>query len=222
VAERLIRAGRVFADSARVETPGQLLRNEQSLELRAGRAFVSRGGDKLAGALDHFALDVAGSVCVDAGCSTGGFTDCLLQRGAALVYAVDVGYGQLAWELRRDPRVVVRERTNVRHLAVESLDPRPGIVVADLSFVSLCSVLPALAGLLPKASRMLLLVKPQFELSREQAPGGVVRDPALHAESVSRVEAAAAALGFVSHGNVASPLLGPAGNCEFFVSLVRS
>jgi 23S rRNA (cytidine1920-2'-O)/16S rRNA (cytidine1409-2'-O)-methyltransferase len=212
----------VFADSARVATPGQLLRNDQPLELRAGRAFVSRGGEKLDSALDHFALDVAGSVCVDAGCSTGGFTDCLLQRGAALVYAVDVGYGQLAWELRRDPRVVVRERTNVRRLAAESLDPRPGMVVADLSFVSLCSVLPALARLVPQQSRMLLLVKPQFELSRGQVPGGVVRDPALHAESVARVEAAAAALGFLSRGNVASPLLGPAGNHEFFVSLVRA
>jgi 23S rRNA (cytidine1920-2'-O)/16S rRNA (cytidine1409-2'-O)-methyltransferase len=222
VAERLIRAGRVFADAERVATPGQLLRNDRSLELRAGRAFVSRGGEKLERALEHFALDVEGAVCIDAGCSTGGFTDCLLRRGAALVHAVDVGYGQLAWDLRRDPRVVVRERTNVRHLAVESLDPRPDFLVADLSFVSLRSLLPALARLLPERARMLLLVKPQFELSREQAPGGVVRDPRLHAESVSQVESAAAALGFVSRGNVASALVGPAGNREFFVSLARS
>ncbi len=221
-AERLIRSGRVFVGSERVDTPGRLLAEDVLPRLRPAKTFVSRGGEKLAHALDHFALRVEGSVCIDAGCSTGGFTDCLLQRGAARVYAIDVGYGQLAWELRQNARVVVRERTNVRELRAEEFDPRPELLVADLSFISLRSVLPVFARLVVGRWRMILLVKPQFELAREQVSVGVVRDAALHAEAVASVEAAAAGLGFVRCGGTASPLLGPAGNREFFVSFAAS
>ncbi|MFI7589361.1 TlyA family RNA methyltransferase [Spongisporangium articulatum] len=186
-------------------------------------AYASRGGHKLAGALDHFAgrLSVTGKHCLDAGASTGGFTDVLLRRGAAHVVAVDVGYGQLAWSLQTDDRVTVLDRQNVRALEPEQVlapDGRaPELVVSDLSFISLTLVLPALAAAAPGADQ-LLMVKPQFEVGRERlGSGGVVRDPAARRDAVLTVAAAGAEVGLGVHGVVASPLPGPSGNVEYFV-----
>ncbi|MER7169400.1 TlyA family RNA methyltransferase [Micromonospora sp. NPDC000207] len=187
--------------------------------------YVSRGGHKLAGALAAFGpqgLSVTGRRCLDAGASTGGFTDVLLRAGAAEVVAVDVGYGQLAWSLRTDDRVRVQERTNVRTLTPESIGGPVGLVVADLSFISLRLVLPALAGCTDPDGDLALMVKPQFEVGREGVgAGGVVRDPALRAEAVLDVAAGAADLGLGLADVAASPLPGPSGNVEFFVWLRR-
>lgn len=185
--------------------------------------YVSRGGHKLAGALDAFAaagLGVDGRRCLDAGASTGGFTDVLLRRGAAEVVAVDVGYGQLAWSLRSDPRVVVLDRTNVRDLSPEVVGKPVDLVVADLSFISLRLVLAALAAVTAPAGDFLLMVKPQFEVGRDRVGrGGVVREPALRAEAVRSVAAAAGEVGLGVAGVTASPLPGPSGNVEYFLWL---
>jgi 23S rRNA (cytidine1920-2'-O)/16S rRNA (cytidine1409-2'-O)-methyltransferase len=183
--------------------------------------YVSRGGHKLAGALAAFALDgleVAGRRCLDAGASTGGFTDVLLRAGARQVVAVDVGYGQLAWALRTDDRVVVRERTNVRTLTAQAIGGPVDLTVADLSFISLRLVLPALAACTAAGGDLVLMVKPQFEVGKDRVgAGGVVRQPELRAEAVLDVAAAAAALGLGVAGVTASPLPGPSGNVEFFI-----
>lgn len=184
-------------------------------------SYVSRGAHKLIGALDAFAVDVTGRDCLDAGASTGGFTQVLLERGASRVLAVDVGYGQLAWAIRTDPRVVVRERTNVRTLAPGDLPFAPSLVVADLSFIPLEIVLPALAAAITPGGELLLMVKPQFEVGREAVGDGVVRDPALRASAVRGVAAAAIGVGLQVRGAVASPLPGPSGNVEYFLWLLR-
>ncbi|HTR68935.1 MAG TPA: TlyA family RNA methyltransferase [Mycobacteriales bacterium] len=180
---------------------------------------VSRGAHKLSGALDHWPeLQVAGCRCLDAGASTGGFTQVLLHRGAAQVVAVDVGYGQLAWSLRTDPRVVVLDRTNVRLLTPDLVGGRVDLVVADLSFISLTLVVAAFASVLARTGSALLMVKPQFEAGRERiAAGGVVRDPAVRAAAVARVATAAGTCGLGMVGVTASPLPGPAGNVEYFL-----
>jgi len=194
---------------------------EDSLAISgSARRFVSRGGDKLAGALDRLNVDVAGRTWLDAGASTGGFTDCLLQAGAESVIAVDVGYGQLDWRLRNDERVTVLERTNVRSLAVGDVPQRPDGVVADLSFISLTLVVPALATLIAPHGDLLLMVKPQFEVGKDAiGKGGVVSDPALWLESVGRVVDAAESQGLGLVDATVSDLPGPAGNREFFVHL---
>jgi 23S rRNA (cytidine1920-2'-O)/16S rRNA (cytidine1409-2'-O)-methyltransferase len=183
--------------------------------------YASRGGHKLAGALDHFTeLDVSGRRCLDAGASTGGFTDVLLRRGAQHVVAVDVGYGQLVWALQQDPRVTVIDRQNVRQLLPEQVAPAPSMVVADLSFISLRMVLPNLVSCASPLADLLLMVKPQFEVGRERlGSGGVVRDPLIRADAVRSVAAAAAGLGLGVRGIVASSLPGPSGNVEFFLWL---
>ena len=199
-------------------SPATLVDEADPITLRtAGPRFVSRGGEKLRAALDRFAIDVAGAACLDAGASTGGFTDCLLQAGAASVVAVDVGYGQLAWSLRDDPRVTVRERTNVRDLRPGD-DPAAAVVAADLSFVTLRSVLPALRAVAEADARYVLLVKPQFEAPTEAVgPGGVVRDPDARTVAIHAVMRGAAEVGVGALGVVPSPLRGPAGNVEFLL-----
>jgi 23S rRNA (cytidine1920-2'-O)/16S rRNA (cytidine1409-2'-O)-methyltransferase len=184
--------------------------------------YVSRGGQKLAGALLAFPdLLVAGQRCLDAGASTGGFTDVLLRSGASHVVAVDVGYGQLAWSLRTDPRVTVLDRVNVRNLEPQQVAPPPGLVVADLSFISLTLVLPALAACADPDADFVLMVKPQFEVGRDKIRGGVVVDPGLRASAVARVASAAEKLRLGVLGVAASPLPGPAGNVEYFLWLHR-
>jgi 23S rRNA (cytidine1920-2'-O)/16S rRNA (cytidine1409-2'-O)-methyltransferase len=220
-AQALILAGEVIAGDHRVEKPGQLLDEKVELRLKVGEAlkYVSRGGAKLEHALDHFRLDPAGLICCDLGASTGGFTDVLLQRGAQRVHAVDVGHGQLHPRLRGDPRVVVHERVNARALSAAMLGEKCRAAVADLSFISLKLVLPALASVLEPPAFCAVLVKPQFEARRDEVGrGGVVRDPAVHRRVVEEVETALRDLRFSVLGSTPSPLLGPAGNREFLVA----
>jgi 23S rRNA (cytidine1920-2'-O)/16S rRNA (cytidine1409-2'-O)-methyltransferase len=184
----------------------------------AERDFVSRGGQKLRAGLDRFAIDPSGASCLDAGASTGGFTDCLLRAGASRVVTVDVGYGQLAWSLREDPRVTVLERTNVRDLDPRLLPFAPAIVVADLSFVSLRAVVGTLARIASDGARFVLLVKPQFEAEREEVGvGGVVRDPSVWRRTIGTAADACRAVGVTPLGVMASPITGPAGNVEFLL-----
>ncbi|MGE5048591.1 MAG: TlyA family RNA methyltransferase [Deltaproteobacteria bacterium] len=216
-AQALILAGSVVAGDHRVEKPGQLLDEGVELRVKEQLRYVSRGGLKLEKALDHFGLSPEGRVCVDLGASTGGFTDVLLQRGAARVHAVDVGHVQLHPRLRGDPRVVVHERVNARTL---QLSERCSAAVADLSFISLRLVLPALvAALEPAGAWLCVLVKPQFEAGRaEVGKGGVVRDPAVHARVVSEIGKELERLGLQLLGSVESPIQGPAGNREYLVA----
>ncbi len=219
-AQALIRSGRVLVNDAPVDKPGTRIAADAPLRLRGGeRRFVSRGGEKLAGALADLGIDPAGRACLDVGASTGGFTDCLLQAGARCVCAVDVGYGQLAARLRSDPRVQVLERTHARELQADALRWPVDLVVMDLSFISAGLVLPAIARVAPRAD-CLVLVKPQFEVGRERVgKGGVVRDDALRAEAVAAVRAAAEALGYTARGQADSRVEGPKGNREIFLWL---
>jgi 23S rRNA (cytidine1920-2'-O)/16S rRNA (cytidine1409-2'-O)-methyltransferase len=222
-AEAAIRAGEIFVDGQRVEKPGTLVDGSAAVERRPrGPAYVSRGGVKLAAALDAFDIRTEGVVAVDVGASTGGFTDCLLQRGARRVYAVDVGHGQLHWRLRQDPRVVVMEGRHGARLAPQDVPETPDIVTVDCSFISVLKVLPALARLIGSGGEVLALVKPQFEAGPKAAPKGVVRDPSVHEAVLRRVIEQAPALGLTPFGVVASPLLGPDGNREFFVRFRRN
>ncbi len=219
-AQALILAGEVWVGGERATRAAQPVPLDAPVEVRGRLPFVSRGGLKLRHALERFGTPVAGRVCLDVGASTGGFTDCLLQTGAARVYAADVGYGQLDWRLRQDPRVVVLDRTNVRHLGAlpEPID----LVTIDASFISLGLLLGPVLRLLRPDGEIIALVKPQFEVGRGQVGrGGVVRDPALHREVLLRVVAQAAELGLRLRGVTASPILGPAGNREFLVWLSR-
>ncbi|MDD9207701.1 TlyA family RNA methyltransferase [Georgenia sp. 10Sc9-8] len=227
-AHELIDAGHVLLDGAVVTKSARQVDPARALRVVAtapDRSYVSRGAHKLAGALDALGDRgpvVEGRRCLDAGASTGGFTDVLLRRGAQHVVAVDVGYGQLAWPLQQDPRVTVLDRTNVRHLSPEAVSPAPELVVGDLSFISLTVVLPALVRAADPRADFLLMVKPQFEVGRDRLPdGGVVRDPGLHAEAVRTVAVSAADHGLATRAVVPSPLPGPAGNVEYFVALRR-
>ena len=220
-AQRLVMAGLVFSGDAVVDKPGTRLALDVPLDVRGEtHPFVSRGGPKLDAALTALALDVHGLVALDVGASTGGFTDCLLQRGAQRVYAVDVGYGQLAWKLRGDARVVSRERTNARRLRREDFPEPLDLVTIDASFISLRLVLPVVASLLDSDRRIVALVKPQFEVGKGRVGrGGVVREAALHAEVLADLQRFAGELGLTIDAVLTSPLLGPAGNREFFLAL---
>jgi 23S rRNA (cytidine1920-2'-O)/16S rRNA (cytidine1409-2'-O)-methyltransferase len=221
-AQARILAGDVRLNDRVVDKPGTLVDANAEPVLIARSPYVSRGGEKLAGALHALGIDPTGLACADAGASTGGFTDCLLQRGAKSVLALDVGYGQLAAKLRGDPRVDVRERTNVRHFALGPDEPRFDLVTADVSFISLRVVLPALIDLARPGGQLLLLVKPQFELERGAVgKGGVVRDPELRARAVREVREAAEAAGLRVLGEAESVLAGPKGNREVFVWLQK-
>ena len=217
-AARLILAGEVFVDGERVDKAGALVPREAAVELKGRSPFVGRGGEKLVHAIQHFQIKVQGRVCIDVGASTGGFTDCLLQRGAARVYAVDVGTGQLDAKLRRDPRVVVMEGSNARALDPRIFGDQPTLAVVDVSFISLEKVLPAVFGVLAPRGEIVALVKPQFEVGRAHVgKGGVVRDPALHRSAVARLARFAVLRGWHVLGVTASPLRGAKGNHEFFL-----
>jgi len=220
-AQALVLAGLVFSGERRLEKPGTPLAEDIAIELRGQtHPYVSRGGLKLAHALDHFALDPAGLVGLDVGASTGGFTDVLLQRGAARVYAVDVGHGQLAWKLRSDPRVVVLERFNVRNLTAHQVPEPPGAVVCDVSFIGLQTALPAALALAAPGAFLVALIKPQFEVGKGQVgKGGIVRDPALHEAVCRRIESWLGQLpGWQVLGIVPSPISGADGNIEFLIA----
>jgi len=219
-AQALIRAGRVRTEGALLDKPGAQVSPDLVIEVAALPRYVSRGGNKLEAALTAFQIDPTGKACLDVGASTGGFTDCLLQHGASRVHAVDVGRGQLDWKLRNDPRVVVREGLNARSLQPEDLGERVDLATVDVSFISLKLVLPPLEAIVKPGGDVIALVKPQFEAGRQAVRRGVVRDPDVHQAVVEGIAAfAREELGWTVRGTVPSPLLGPAGNREFFLHL---
>jgi 23S rRNA (cytidine1920-2'-O)/16S rRNA (cytidine1409-2'-O)-methyltransferase len=214
VAQRVIAAGEVLVDGALVDKAGAQVGTEAEITLKAKPPYVSRGGEKLAAALDRFPVVVADAVVADVGASTGGFTDCVLQNGASKVYAIDVGYGQLAWSLRQDERVVVMERVNARYL--EALPEPVSLIVSDVSFISLRLIYATVVEWLRPGGEVVSLIKPQFEAGRGQVgKGGVVRDPKVHQSVLEHVIEAMSGFGLGLRGLMASPLLGPAGNVEF-------
>ncbi|MGO9271229.1 MAG: TlyA family RNA methyltransferase [Terriglobia bacterium] len=218
-AQALILAGQVLVDEQKVEKCGALVSSEAELRLLgAPLKYASRAGLKLEGALDHFGVDPQGKICLDVGSSTGGFTDCLLQRSATRVIAVDVGTNQLDWKLRQDPRVVVHEKTNARYLTLDRVGTRVELVTMDVSFISATQILPALPLLLAPQAEILVLVKPQFEVGRrEVGKGGVVRDARLQEQAVAKVSAKLGELGFRDLRSIESVLAGASGNREYFV-----
>jgi 23S rRNA (cytidine1920-2'-O)/16S rRNA (cytidine1409-2'-O)-methyltransferase len=222
-ARRLVMAGAVRVGDALVDKPSALVDPEARIDVDEARdRFVSRGGVKLEAALSSFHTAVDGAYVLDVGASTGGFTDCVLQRGARAVYAVDVGYGQFAWSLRNDPRVTVRERTNVRDLTPQDLPEAPSLAVIDVSFISLRLVLPVVAACVRPGGEIVALVKPQFEVGKGQVgKGGVVRDSQQQAEVVERIRTLGVELGLRCVGSCESPILGPKGNREFFLDFQK-
>ena len=218
-------AGCVFSGTRRLEKPGASVADDAALEVKGqAHPYASRGGLKLAHGLDHFAINPKGMICLDVGASTGGFTDVLLQRGAAKVYAVDVGRGQLAWKLRNDPRVVVLEGVNARQLSREQVPESADFITCDASFISLEKILPAVLALAAPGAALVALIKPQFEVGKGKVgKGGVVRDAALHKEVCDRIEAFVnAQVGWRVLGIAESPVLGPAGNKEFLIAARRA
>ena len=222
-AQALILAGLVFTGERKIDKAGQPLLPDAPLEVRGrDHPWVSRGGIKLAHALDHFGWDVAGAVALDVGASTGGFTDVLLQRGAAKVFAIDVGTNQLAWKLRQDPRVVVHEKTNARYLTAGIVTEPIDLIVCDASFIGLAKVLDTALDLARQQARLIALIKPQFEAERHEiGKGGVVRDPAVHERVCAAVADWLGARGWTVAGIVPSPITGPEGNVEFLIAAER-
>jgi len=222
-AQALIRTGKVTVNQQLVDKPGTEVDIVAQIQIKERSRYVSRGGDKLAKALEVFAISITERICLDGGISTGGFTDCLLQAGAAKVYGIDVGYGQADWGLRNDPRVILKERTNLRYMTAAELygdSQRADLGVVDVSFISLDKILPALWELLAPPREAVLLVKPQFEVGRDRVgKKGVVRDSATQADAIFQVWKAAIALGWEERGLTWSPLLGPAGNIEYLLWL---
>ena len=219
-ARRAILAGLVSIGDQRVDKPGKQYPADADLRLKELPRFVGRGGEKLQGALDYFEPDLSGKIALDVGSSTGGFTDCLLQAGVLRVYCVDVGKGQLAWKLRQDPRVVVKEGFNARYLTRDDLPEQPDIITVDVAFISLKKILPACIGLLKPDGWILALIKPQFEAERSEIKrGGVVRDPGVHERVIEEIKEFSLSKGLSVIGVTKSVLTGPAGNKEFFILL---
>ena len=222
-AQALIAAGQVMVNQQLVDKAGTMVDEYSTIEIKETCPYVSRGGYKLAAALEHFNINPAGYICLDVGASTGGFTDCLLQNGAAKVYAVDVGYGQLAWKLRQDSRVLVMERTNARYLQPDDLQDSLDLAVIDAAFISLKLLIPPLLSLFRENISIIALIKPQFEVGKGKVgKGGVVRDPELHQEIIDDIIGFCADLGLQSKGMTPSPILGPKGNTEFLLYLVST
>jgi 23S rRNA (cytidine1920-2'-O)/16S rRNA (cytidine1409-2'-O)-methyltransferase len=222
-AKAMIMAGLVEVEKAKVDKPGRLIAASASVYLKKPYPpYVSRGGLKLESALKHFSIDVRGQILMDVGASTGGFTDCLLQHGAIEVIAVDVGYGQLDWKLRQDPRVKVLEKTNIRYMKPEDLEGLVDGAVIDVSFISLRLVVPPVSNLLKDNAFIVALIKPQFEVGKRQVgKGGVVRDKKLHSEVIDALETFFESSGWAVQGHTLSPILGPKGNHEFLIYLKR-
>lgn len=220
VARALIGAGEVFVDDQRIDKAGRLVGSEVRIRLKARCPYVSRGGLKLQAGLDHFDLDVSGWICLDIGASSGGFTDCLLQREAAKVFAVDVAYGQLDWKLRQDPRVVIVERFNARKLTTVQVPETIDLAVFDASFISLKKLIPVTFPFFRNTIRLLALIKPQFELPKEKiGKGGVVTEAFLHEEALDDIRSFAKYHHLKTEGVIASPIFGPKGNKEFLIYL---
>ncbi len=222
-AQGMIMAGKVLVNDRPADKPGFGVADTDEIRITGEEIpYVSRGGLKLAAALEAFSIDVAEKICLDAGASTGGFTDCLLQNGAARVYAVDVGYGQLAWPLRNDPRVIVIERTNIRHMPGDRLGEPVDLAVIDVSFISLKIVVPAVMKFLKPCASIIALIKPQFEVGKDRVgKGGVVKDPALHERVIEDLKKFFSDAGLSVGSVVSSPILGPKGNREFLIFLTH-
>ena len=220
-AQRAIMAGEVIVGDHRVDKPGTQVPEDASITVKGGLRYVGRGGLKLEAALAAFAIDPSGAVCLDVGASTGGFTDCLLQHGAARVHAIDVGHSQLDWKIRSDPRVVVREKLNARHLTLADIGEAPSICTVDVSFISLTLILPPVFEVLTPTGVTVVLIKPQFELGKnEVGKGGIVRDPAAHEAAVAKIrDFVTGTLGRKWEGVIDSPILGGEGNKEFLACL---
>ena len=215
-AQAIILAGQVFSAEKRLEKPGQLVSVDATISLKAQPKYVSRGGLKLEAALDQFGIVVEGRTCIDIGASTGGFTDCMLQRGADRVVALDVGYGQLDWKIRQDPRVEVREKVNARYLEPSDFDTQFDLAVIDVSFISLTLILPVALSLITTQGAIVALIKPQFEVGREEVgKGGIVRDPGAQRRVVKEIAVFAQGIGLEVRGTIESPILGADGNREF-------
>lgn len=221
-ARSLIMQGAVFVDGERVDKAGALVKESSEITIKdSSQKYVSRGGHKLEGALTEFGINVSGSIALDIGASTGGFTDCLLQHGAKRVYALDVGFGQLDWELRNDERVVVIEKLNARYLKPEDIGEKVDTVVIDVSFISLTMVIPPLKDILKPGGALVALIKPQFEVGKGQVgKGGIVRDESKHQEVVDKIKSFLNGLGFTVTGVIPSPILGAQGNKEFLIAAV--
>lgn len=216
MAQRFIRAGEVRVNGQVQTKPGHEFPEDVHLEISTGPRFVSRGGEKLEEAIQHFGIEVKEAICVDIGSSTGGFTDCLLKHGATKVYAFDVGHGQLHWKLRQDKRVISREEFNARYLRPADLPEKPTIVTIDVSFISLTLILSPAAEVLLPGGKIIALIKPQFEAGKEQVGrGGVVRDAAVHQQVIEKVKLFGESIGLKFNGVCPSPIKGPAGNIEF-------
>lgn len=223
-AKALILQGKVIVDDHKIDKAGAKVFCDSSLRLKGNDIpYVSRGGLKLAHAIDEFQLQVNGSVALDVGASTGGFTDCLLQRGAKKVYAIDVGYGQLAWKLRQDPRVVSLERKNIRHLNTEEIDEEADLAVVDISFISLTKVLPKIIEFIRRRGDIAALIKPQFEVEKGKVgKGGIVHDPVKHMQVIEKIKCFASNHDLEVLGVVESPIKGADGNKEFFIHLRKT
>ena len=222
-AKRLILAGEVRSGDRIIDKPSTQLAPDAPLEIKEKLRYVGRGGLKLEGALDAFGIDPTGWVCMDVGASTGGFTDCLLQRGAARVHAIDVGTNQLVWKIRNDPRVIAKEQFNARHMVPADIGESVRLAVMDLSFISLTKVLPAVFPILDEQGSVLCLIKPQFELRREDvSKGGIVRDPALHGQAIAKIRAFIESSGHEWRGLIPSPITGMDGNQEFLAWIGRT
>jgi 23S rRNA (cytidine1920-2'-O)/16S rRNA (cytidine1409-2'-O)-methyltransferase len=221
-AQGLILAGSILVDDQKVEKCGSMVNPESAVRMLGDPPkYVSRGGLKLDGALEHFRIDPDGKICLDIGASTGGFTDCLLQHGASKVFAVDGGTNQLDWKLRRDPRVMVLEKLNARYLTFDRIGTRAELATIDVSFISATLILPPLVALLATPADLIVLVKPQFEVGKGKVgKGGIVRDPAQHQEAISRVSRTLLQLGFGKVASMESPILGTEGNREFLLHAV--
>lgn len=225
-ARAMIMAGNVLVNDKLLDKPGAMIKKDAGVIIKIKREdlpFVSRGGLKLEAALKELEADIEGFICLDVGASTGGFTDCLLQHGARRVFAVDVGYGQLAWKLRQDRRVVILERTNIRHIPLVAITEPVDLITIDVSFISLKKVVPSLLQFIKKNTMILALIKPQFEVGKGKVgKGGVVRDPAQHAEVISDLCAFFSEVGLLCEKIMPSPILGPKGNKEFFIFLKKA
>jgi len=221
-AKAVIMSGNVFVEGRRADKPGVQIEEDVEIEVRSSPEFVSRGGQKLEKAIKYFELSPEGKVCIDIGASTGGFTDCLLKNGAVKVYAVDVGYGQLAWKIRSDSRVITMERTNIRYVTADMFNPSPQLATIDVSFISLALVLPVVKTLLTDDGQVICLIKPQFEAGREKVgKKGVVRDRSTHLEVLENFVLNAKTSDFSIKGMTYSPIRGPEGNIEYLALLSR-
>lgn len=223
-AQALILSGDVYVEDTVIDKVGTRILPSSNVRIKERCPFVSRGGYKLLHSLKEFKIDVSEFICLDIGASTGGFTDCLLQAGAQKVYAIDVAYGQLAWKLRQDPKVIPIERYNARNLTLDIIgDDTIDLVVMDVSFISLTKILPAIVNIFPKKIKIISLIKPQFELAKHDiSPGGVVVDPALHQKAINKIENFVGTINLSSNGVVKSPILGPKGNSEFLIYLTSA